>query len=132
MKDYYSIYFFDGKSMPISREELTAINKQISAGAEYIQLRGNLINKKNIARAGEHSSTAYLKNLERASTEHRLLTNGKTYLVEDRKDRELVKATNNILKIQKMEEEEYEKELRAIDTAPMYYLDKETGEKMYS
>jgi len=135
MNYYYAIYFFDGKILTITAEEMDKIKADISRGAEFIQIQGNLINVKNIARIGEHESTALMKTMNRAAVENRLISQGKENLVEDRKEREKTRAINNTLKKQRFEEIDFEAEnekmLMEVEE-PMFYMDKETGEKMYS
>ncbi len=129
MKYYYAIYFFDGNMITITAEEMAQIKNDITKGTQFIQIQGNLINVKNIARIGEHESTAQMKIMDRASVENRLLTNGKKNLVEDRKDKEKIRAINNVLKMQDFEERDFEAENERMlreSEEPMFYLDKET------
>lgn len=135
MDYYYAIYFFDGKMLTITAEEMDRIKADLSRGAEFIQVQGNFINVKNIARIGEHESTAQMKTMNRASVENRLITQGREKLVEERKEKEKIRAINNTLKKQRFEEADFESENEKMlmeAEEPMFYIDKETGEKMYS
>ena len=88
MKYYYAIYFFDGNMITITKEEMEQIKNDLTKGMEFIQVQGNMINVKNIARIGEHESTAQMKILDKASVENGLLVEGKGDLVDERKEKE--------------------------------------------
>ena len=143
-----AIYFKDGKNLTITESEAKAITERMISGDKFVVVQGELISADTIARVGSHSSTADLKKYERAQIETQLKLDGKGYLVERRKELEKKIAIENIGKERVMIGEEYEnwmennkpKELiskkqnndEAMDGEPMFYIDKQTGEKMYS
>ena len=129
-KLYYTIYFFDGKSVAITGDEMEKITNDISRGVEMIKVSGNLINVKNIARVGQHENTAQMKNWDRKSVERILLEKGKGHLIKEKKEKEKLRAMNVILKDREQDELAYTKDIKELDE-PDYYLD-ENGEKMYS
>jgi hypothetical protein len=96
-----AIFLMSGEVITITDKQEIDVRAQLSQGAEWISIEGQLINTKAIAKIGSHHATSYLKKLE--------INQGKTDL-----------------KI-KMDE------TKKLDWAePDYYIDKHTGEKMYS
>lgn len=53
-----------GEVITITQEEETQVKKDLLAGAEWIQVQGNLINTKSIAKVGSHHATAFMEKIE--------------------------------------------------------------------
>lgn len=96
-----AIFLMSGEVITITPDEENLIKSTLKAGAEWIEVQGNLINAKSVSKVGDHHATAYMKKIE----DHQEETN---------------------LKIK-------ESEIKKIGyVEPDYYIDKHTGEKMYS
>jgi hypothetical protein len=143
-----AIYFKDGKCLTITEKEAEGIIAGLNAGGKWVSVQGEFISADNIARIGNHTATAQIKSLEKSQAETEMKVLGKGSLVELKKEEEKKIAIDNALKEKRiMIGKEYEdwvktevKEIEnkpqtseeAMNGEPMYYIDKETGEKMYS
>lgn len=114
MENYYAIYFFDGNVITINRSELEQVQNQIARGAEWIRVQGNMINTKNIARVGQHESTAYMQTLDRATVENNLLASGKGHLIKDRKQLEKSIAIKSVIQNRESDMQKYEADTQKI------------------
>jgi len=124
-----SIYFKDGQNLTITEIESEAIKERIKAGDKFIEVQRNFISVDNIARIGQHSSTAQIKKLQEADEDMKLMLSGNYALLE--KKRRLKEQKS----IEHCQKEEFPPLLESPEEdkgSPDFYLDKETGEKVYS
>lgn len=124
-----AIFFKDGKTLTITDQEYQGIFKALAERVEWIEVQGNLISKDTIARLGNHEATAQMKKTQEANLERKLILEGQSDLVDMR--RKLIEKKS----IEHCQKEEFPVLLENPEEdygSSMFYLDKKTGEKMYS
>jgi len=78
-----AIYLMSGEVITITADEERSIKSHITQGSEWINIQGEMINIKAIAKIGNHHATAYMENLEK---------------YQEKTDLKLGEIKNNLLK----------------------------------
>jgi hypothetical protein len=63
-----AIYLMTNEVITITIEEEKAIKENLKAGAEWIEVQGNLINAKSVSKVGNHHATDYMEKIEGVQT----------------------------------------------------------------
>ena len=106
-----AIFFKDGKCLTITPKEEETIKTGLRAGAKWIDVQNEFISADSVSRIGSHHATAHMEKLEQYQEKTDLKI----------KDSETKRIGERIID-----------EDAKIWNEPDYYIDKHTGEKMYS
>jgi hypothetical protein len=143
------VHLIGGEKILISEQEFESLVKVLEQKPQgFIKLQGAMVNKSSIAYMGNHEMTSHMNKLEKSQIETQLKIEGKGNMVEKRNEIEKKIAIDNVINNRTMIGKEYEDWVRknqsieiesprqtddeVINGDTAYYIDEQTGEKMYS
>ena len=144
-----AVYLMNKEKILVTEEDAKKIREAVMRNPQgFVQIEGQLVNKSTITMIGDHSSTSHLKNLDKSQADVEMNVLGMGELVEKKRNDIMQKSIENALKeksvmIGKEYEDFIKTEVKEIENRPQtseevmngdvaYYIDKATGEKMYS
>lgn len=141
------VHLIGGEKILITEKECEALKKLLKQKPQgFVEIQNELVNKTSIAYIGNHSATSDMAKMDKATTETNLKLEGKEKILEQIKSEEkriAIKSASNekviigdsylkvLGKIVPIESKPMTSEESARGDAE-YYIDKKTGEKMYS